>query len=86
MHPACFASGLSRLTPQEQAVARLVAFGASNKQAALEPCISAETVQYHLTHVYSKLGVRSRRELAAQFRALLRSNEPDIDLPAGNSQ
>ncbi|MFF7601926.1 helix-turn-helix transcriptional regulator [Streptomyces mirabilis] len=59
---------LRRLTPQEQAVARLVAAGASNQQTALELFISTKTVQYHLTHIYSKLGIRSRSELAARFR------------------
>ncbi|MGW0811816.1 AAA family ATPase [Streptomyces viridiviolaceus] len=62
------APGMARLTPQEQAVARLVAAGATNQQAALELFISVKTVQYHLTHVYSKLGIRSRSELAATFR------------------
>lgn len=61
---------MARLTPQEQAVARLVASGATNQQAALELFISVKTVQYHLTHVYSKLGIRSRSELAARFRQL----------------
>ncbi|MDN3295810.1 AAA family ATPase [Streptomyces ficellus] len=62
------ASDLPRLTAQEEAVARLVAAGASNKQTALELFISVKTVQYHLTHIYSKLGIRSRSELAARFR------------------
>ncbi|MFC7017873.1 LuxR C-terminal-related transcriptional regulator [Streptomyces viridiviolaceus] len=62
------APGMARLTPQEQAVARLVAAGATNQQAALELFISVKTVQYHLTHVYAKLGIRSRSELAATFR------------------
>ncbi|MGW8764325.1 helix-turn-helix transcriptional regulator [Streptomyces sp. NPDC055815] len=60
--------GLAQLTPQERAVARLVAAGSSNKQVALELYISVKTVQYHLTHVYTKLGIRSRSELAALFR------------------
>jgi DNA-binding CsgD family transcriptional regulator len=30
--------------------------------------ISIKTVQYHLTHIYAKLGIRSRSELAARFR------------------
>jgi DNA-binding CsgD family transcriptional regulator len=30
--------------------------------------ISIKTVQFHLTHIYAKLGVSSRAELAAQFR------------------
>ena len=58
----------SRLTAQELAVARLVAVGMSNRQVASELFISIKTVQFHLTHVYAKLGVSSRAELAAQFR------------------
>jgi DNA-binding CsgD family transcriptional regulator len=58
----------SRLTAQELAVARLVAVGMSNRRVASELFISIKTVQFHLTHIYSKLGVRSRAELAAQFR------------------
>jgi DNA-binding CsgD family transcriptional regulator len=58
----------SRLTAQELAVARLVAVGMSNRQVASELFISIKTVQFHLTHIYAKLGVSSRAELAAQFR------------------
>ncbi|MFB8267594.1 AAA family ATPase [Streptomyces sp. NPDC055955] len=58
----------SGLTPQEQAVVRLVAAGATNKQAAGELFLSEKTVQYHLTHVYTKLGLRNRAELAALHR------------------
>ncbi|WOP17266.1 helix-turn-helix transcriptional regulator [Raineyella sp. LH-20] len=53
------------LTAQEQAVARLVARGLSNADVARELFISVKTVQFHLTRIYSKLGVRSRTELAA---------------------
>jgi DNA-binding CsgD family transcriptional regulator len=58
----------SRLTAQELAVARLVAAGMTNRQVASELFISIKTVQFHLTHIYAKLGVGSRAELAAQFR------------------
>ena len=58
----------SRLTAQELAVARLVAVGMSNRQVAAELFISIKTVQFHLTHIYAKLGVSSRAELAAHFR------------------
>jgi DNA-binding CsgD family transcriptional regulator len=34
----------------------------------LELYISVKTVQYHLTHIYTKLGIGSRSELAAHFR------------------
>lgn len=56
------------LTPQEQAVTALVARGLSNREVAAELFISPKTVQYHLTRIYAKLGVRSRSELAASRR------------------
>ncbi len=55
------------LTPQEQAVARLVAAGRTNREAAAELVISAKTVEHHLSRIYAKLGVRSRTELAARL-------------------
>jgi DNA-binding CsgD family transcriptional regulator len=70
LHAARTAPGLDRLTPQEQAVAGLVACGATNQQTALELFISVKTVQYHLTHIYAKLRIRSRSELAATFREM----------------
>jgi len=56
------------LTPQEESVTALVAQGLSNREVAAELFVSAKTVQYHLTRVYAKLGVRSRSELAALRR------------------
>ncbi len=56
------------LTPQEEAVSNLVARGLSNREVAAELYVSPKTVQYHLTRVYAKLGVRSRSELAALRR------------------
>ena len=58
------------LTPQETAVAALVAQRLSNREVAAELFVSMKTVQYHLTRIYAKLGVRSRTELAAQRAAL----------------
>ena len=58
----------SRLTAQESAVARLVAGGMSNRQVASELFVSVKTVQFHLTHIYAKVGVGSRAELAARLR------------------
>ncbi|MCR5979329.1 AAA family ATPase [Gordonia jinghuaiqii] len=56
------------LTPQEEAVATLVARGLANREVAAELFISPKTVQYHLTRIYAKLGLRSRAELAASRR------------------
>lgn len=53
------------LTPQEEAVTSLVARGLSNREVATELYVSPKTVQYHLTRIYAKLGVRSRTELTA---------------------
>ncbi|WP_235778813.1 helix-turn-helix transcriptional regulator [Sinomonas notoginsengisoli] len=55
-------------TAQETAVARLVASGLSNRDAARELFVSVKTVQYHLTRIYAKLGISSRAELAAVYR------------------
>ena len=60
--------GIGDLTAQETAVADLVARGLSNKDAATELHVSPKTVQYHLTRIYTKLGVRSRTELAGLHR------------------
>ncbi len=56
------------LTPQEEAVAALISDGMTNREAAAELFLSIKTVQFHLTRIYTKLGVRSRSELAAARR------------------
>jgi DNA-binding CsgD family transcriptional regulator len=58
--------GWLSLTPAEREVARLVAEGLQNKEIAAKLFISARTVQTHLTHMYGKLGVTSRVQLAQQ--------------------
>ena len=55
---------LVALTPQELHVALAVAGGATNKEAAAALFVSAKTVEFHLSHIYRKLGLRSRTELA----------------------
>jgi DNA-binding NarL/FixJ family response regulator len=51
------------LTPAELAVARSVAGGRTNKEAARELYVSVKTIEFHLSHIYMKLDVRSRFEL-----------------------
>jgi DNA-binding CsgD family transcriptional regulator len=57
-------AGEAALTPQELHIALLVARGATNKQAAAHLFLSPKTIEKHLGHVYAKLAVRSRTELA----------------------
>jgi ATP/maltotriose-dependent transcriptional regulator MalT len=52
------------LTASEFAVVRLVTQGASDREVAQRLYISAHTVNSHLRHVFAKLGIRSRVELA----------------------
>ncbi|MDK8768208.1 LuxR C-terminal-related transcriptional regulator [Corynebacterium freneyi] len=56
------------LTPQEAEIAALIADGASNREAAAELFLSPKTVEYHLTRVYRKLGIRTRSELPTALR------------------
>jgi DNA-binding CsgD family transcriptional regulator len=58
--------GWMSLTPAEREVARLVAGGLSTKEIAAQLFISPRTVQTHLTHMYGKLGITSRVQLAQQ--------------------
>ena len=50
------------LSETEQRVAALAAEGRSNKEIAAELYVSVRTVEAHLSHIYRKLGVRSRTE------------------------
>ncbi len=55
------------LTPAERRVADLVAEGRTNAEVAATLFLAERTVASHLTHVYAKLGVRSRTELARKL-------------------
>ncbi len=55
------------LTAAERRVAELVAEGRTNREVAAALYLGERTVETHLTHVYAKLGVRSRTELARKL-------------------
>jgi predicted ATPase/class 3 adenylate cyclase/DNA-binding CsgD family transcriptional regulator len=59
-------SGWASLTPSEREVVRLVSEGLGNKDIATRLFVSPRTVQTHLTHVYTKLGITSRVQLAQE--------------------
>jgi predicted ATPase/DNA-binding CsgD family transcriptional regulator len=58
-------SGWDSLTPTEESVVRLVTDGLSNPDIAARLFMSRSTVKTHLSHVYAKLGVTNRTELAS---------------------
>jgi DNA-binding CsgD family transcriptional regulator len=59
-------SGWASLTPAERDVIRLVSEGLGNKDIATRLLVSPRTVQTHLTHVYTKLGLTSRVQLTQE--------------------
>jgi predicted ATPase/class 3 adenylate cyclase/DNA-binding CsgD family transcriptional regulator len=61
-------SGWASLTPTERDVVRLVSDGLANNDIATRLFVSPRTVQTHLTHVYTKLGLTSRVQLAQEAR------------------
>jgi DNA-binding CsgD family transcriptional regulator len=66
------------LTPTEERVAELVAEGLTNREVAGSLFLSVKTVEANLTHIYRKVGVTSRRQLARWLRAEMdrRQHEP----------
>ncbi|MBI5311417.1 MAG: hypothetical protein HZB14_10400 [Actinobacteria bacterium] len=59
--------GVESLTPSERRVAGLAVEGMTNKQIAQELFVTPKTVEVHLSNVYRKLDIRSRRDLPGVF-------------------
>ena len=57
-------AGTRGLTARQQRIINAILSGCSNKEIAEELSIGERTVKYHLTHIFEKLGVSDRRELA----------------------
>src|ERR1700744_5334790 len=60
-----YVTGPGALTPSEQRVARLAAEGHTSKQIAQALFVTTRTVDTHLGHAYTKLGIDGRAQLGA---------------------
>ena len=56
-----------QLTPQELQIALQVAEGKTNREVGAALFLSPKTVEFHLSRIYRKLGIRSRAELVRRF-------------------
>jgi DNA-binding NarL/FixJ family response regulator len=72
---------LSDLTPRELEILQLVILGKTNKAIASEIDISEKTVEFHIDHIYTKIGARTR--LLAGLWALQHGLEAEIGDFAG---
>lgn len=58
---------IGKLTPREREIAQYIKNGLSYKEIGLQLFISSRTVNQHLKHIYQKIGVNSRSQLAAKM-------------------
>jgi DNA-binding CsgD family transcriptional regulator len=70
----------NRFSERENDVIKLLIQGKSNKQIALELGISNRTVEFHLSNIYTKLGVKSRSE------AILKVTDSQLRKSTGDDQ
>jgi DNA-binding CsgD family transcriptional regulator/tetratricopeptide (TPR) repeat protein len=70
------ATGRAALTPSESRVATMASEGLSNREIAGTLFLSRKTVEMHLTHVYRKLDISSRTELAGALGEGSRAKNP----------
>jgi DNA-binding CsgD family transcriptional regulator len=61
------AAGVDDLTPQELQVVLLLTSGKTTRETAAALFLSPKTVEYHLRHVYQRLGIHSREELGQRL-------------------
>ena len=79
-------SPVDGLTETEHRVADLVTQGRTNREVASAMFVTENTVQTHVRHIFQKLGVRSRTELAARLSPAPARTAAAARSPAGSDQ
>jgi DNA-binding CsgD family transcriptional regulator len=76
---------LGRLTRRQQEVAALVAQGLTDREIAARLVVSPRTAEYHVEQILTRLGFRSRAEIAAwaATQQAIQASTPDLGKPAG---
>lgn len=74
-------TGRDALTPSELRVARLAAEGRTNNEIAQALFVTPKTIDTHLSRVYSKLGISSRRAVAAALEDRVTPTSATPDQP-----
>jgi len=57
---SCNVASLSDLTARETEILQMIIAGKSNKDIASDMHITEKTVEFHLDHIYTKIGARTR--------------------------
>ncbi len=70
------------LTETERRIADLIAQGQTNRQIAATMFVTENTVQSYVQHIFQKLGLRSRTELAARLHSTMASTSTAVKSPA----
>jgi len=73
------------LTQREQEVLELIAAGLTNRQIAQELTIEHSTVKWYIRQIYSKLGVRGRRQAIARFKEIEEETSPPAGATTGET-
>lgn len=73
---AYFSQGLATLTPTEQTIYQAYIAGSSTKEIMENLCIKENTLKFHNKNLYGKLGVSSRKQLLAVYKAIHAEETP----------